>query len=151
MRVTILSGIPGSGKSTWALDQPAEFTYVCSADEWFVDAHGQYRFNPADLDKAHRWCFENFLDLCQETEGTEAHIIVDNTNVHPVSIAPYVAVAKLYADEVECRVFRTSIRQAVARNVHDVPARTVRRMELQLDSTLDNWPRVFPNPHVVWT
>lgn len=151
MLVSILSGVPGSGKSTWARNQPPQFTYVCSADEWRVDPDGVYRYKQDEIKKAHSWCLERFIDLCQEFQGSNAHIVVDNTNTSALAMAPYVDIANIYAEKLDIRVFQTSLRMSIKRNIHDVPPGTIRNMARQLDRLLNNWPNFFPQPHIEHT
>lgn len=72
--VTILRGIPGSGKTTWALNN------------------------------------QDTLD-----------IVVDNTNIGAVDVAPYAAVAAAYGIQFEIVTFIVEPSVAHASNVHGVP------------------------------
>ena len=45
--VHVLCGPPGSGKSTWAAG--IRDSYVVSADDYFTDTDGQYRFDRYSL------------------------------------------------------------------------------------------------------
>lgn len=91
MKITILCGIPGSGKSTYArwmqMQKPVK---VVSADFFFYDKNGNYNFNPKKLGEAHGICQSQYLahlmervspiQLHGEIVDTD-HIVVDNTNV----------------------------------------------------------------------
>ena len=51
MRVLILQGLPGSGKSTFA----EKNGYACvSADQWYME-DGVYQYNRKNSGKAHAW------------------------------------------------------------------------------------------------
>ena len=60
--VIIMRGIPGAGKSTLTrrLRETAEAVgrevVVCSADDYFLDNRGVYRFNPSKIGDAHKSC-----------------------------------------------------------------------------------------------
>lgn len=55
MRVTILRGLPGAGKSTWTQSH-CPGAVVISADDFFVGRDGLYRFNPGRIFAAHAAC-----------------------------------------------------------------------------------------------
>lgn len=87
-KVIILSGISGSGKSTYGrkLLEGALWTSVCSADDYFM-VGSEYRFDASKLSLAHGQCFKKFIDLLK---GGDQVVVVDNTNTSVVEIAPYV-------------------------------------------------------------
>lgn len=60
LQVLILRGLPGSGKSTYVggMDRAV----VCSADDFFYNAKGQYQFDPSRLEEVHRRCFGKFFE-----------------------------------------------------------------------------------------
>ena len=47
--MVLIRGLPGSGKSTCAREDYAHI----EADMYFMDAEGNYKYNPS---KAHAWC-----------------------------------------------------------------------------------------------
>jgi len=67
MKVIIMRGVPGSGKSSYVARKYPEAT-VCSADNFFMSADDQgilhYQFNPAQLSAAHDECFREFKNAC---------------------------------------------------------------------------------------
>ena len=139
-KVTILRGIPGSGKSTWARKN-RPYVYVCSADQYF---HGpgenphEYRFCPKQLPEAHAECLRSFVNLTRT--GTD--LVVDNTNTTAVEMAPYVAWAQACGYEVEIIHLHCSVETAAARNVHGVPQKSCRSMQdrIQGQSLPKHWP-----------
>lgn len=92
-KVIILSGLSGSGKSTYA---NALGGVVCSADDFFVNDDGKYVFDPAKLQDAHAYCFRSFLEALQ---GTNETIVVDNTNTRVEEISPYVLASHAFGIE----------------------------------------------------
>lgn len=104
MRVTILRGISGSGKTTWA-NAYANQALIVSTDHFFLQ-EGVYQFDPLKLAEYHERCFREFL------EGILAHaewIIVDNTNISAWEYAPYVLAGRAYGYEVELRTFECPV------------------------------------------
>lgn len=114
MKVTILSGVPGCGKSTWASKQGAD---VVSADMFLPPNPG-----PADFGIAHGRCFDLFLCFL-ESGGKD--VIVDNTCTTAVEIAPYVLAAQSQEIEVKVRrIVPSDYEACYRRNVHKVPFKT---------------------------
>lgn len=130
MKVIILSGLPGSGKSTFvkSLGKGAE---VVSADSFFI-VNGEYKFDVAKLGEAHNKCLRDFntlLALCAEEETV---LVVDNTNTTVLELAPYVALAQAYDHEVELHTFHVSPEVSAKRNVHGVTLKTCEHMAKRL-------------------
>lgn len=121
MQITILSGVPGSGKSHWAKAQAN--TTIVSADNYLPENP-----RPQDFGIAHAKCMSAFMDFVRYggMHKTDKQIIVDNTNTTAVEIAPYYLTAQ--ADELtEIRVLRLipdDFEAAYKRNTHKVPFKT---------------------------
>lgn len=96
MKVIILRGPSGSGKSTYAARIEAESLdltcLVVSADKYFIQPDGTYKFDPTQLGNAHGVCLKWFLLGLQQDTDT---VIVDNTNCSLVEIAPYLSLSLL--------------------------------------------------------
>jgi predicted ABC-type ATPase len=145
-QVKILSGVSGSGKSTYAKQlqamfhvQNPTFSVVVSADDFFM-VDGEYRFNPAKLSEAHASCFRSFIEAMQEVH-THTYcdnsfvnlpndlVIVDNTNTTTDEIAPYVLGALAFGYEPEIITITTAnlydLSVVAARNKHGVPSQSI--------------------------
>ena len=139
MRCTILCGIPGSGKTTYAKREfPA--AKVLSADDFFMvgvvssSDHAvktEYRFDPTQLPAAHGSCLRRFIEAVQERRES---IVVDNTNTTTAEIAPYAAVALAYGYTLQVLVIEADPEAAFARNVHGVPLKACQAMAKRLES-----------------
>jgi predicted kinase len=172
-KVVVLSGLSGSGKSTYARnlildhlgiqvgeevtlehilavmpddDQRCTISY-CSADRYFMK-DGEYQFNPAELSAAHNSCFLAYISALLEEKEL---VIVDNTNLSPVEIAPYMLAAGAYDYEAEIITLRCSMAMAYERNVHGVPERGIENQWVALNSRqLPPWWKntdiVVPDP-----
>lgn len=124
MRIILMSGIPGSGKSTF-IEKHFPQADVCSADKFFM-ASGQYRFDASKLGAAHGECLRNFIHRvsCDPCET----VVVDNTNLSALELAPYVAIANAFGITPELYTLNVEPAIAAARNVHGVPAAGIERM-----------------------
>jgi predicted kinase len=57
--LTILRGLPGAGKSTFAaLLSMVPNTVIVEVDQFFTNEDGNYNFDPLKLKEAHVWCLE---------------------------------------------------------------------------------------------
>ena len=95
MKVIVLSGVSGSGKSTWIKENHPS-AYVVSADHYFLTTGGEYRFDASKLSAAHGACFREFIVATQNSTEESFPIVVDNTNTTDVEISPYMLVAQAY-------------------------------------------------------
>ena len=149
MRLIILRGIPGSGKSTFAKKELPKADLIASADDGMM-VDGVYKFDPAKLPAAHGACLRSVVEALQEgaaqrvlaktaaTEGiilpaAEPVIVVDNTSTSIAEVAPYVAVGQAYGAEVVIMTLRIDPAIAGPRNTHGVPQVGVDRMAAALD------------------
>jgi predicted kinase len=122
MKVVILAGISGSGKSSLAAERWPN-AVVCSADHWFNAPGGEYHFDPAQLPQAHAACLRRFVRALLDREPV---IVVDNTNTTVAEITPYAALAQAYEAELEIvLICGQSLQACAARNVHGVPLKTI--------------------------
>lgn len=128
----IMVGISGSGKSTRAkvLASQNQNSIICSADDFFYDSEGVYRFNPKLLGFNHKQC----QDLCKHSMefGTEL-VIVDNTNLTKQEREPYKVLANEFGYVIKEEFVECDIETAVKRNLHNVPEHSIRRMAARLE------------------
>lgn len=121
MKVSIMRGLPGSGKTTHAKTLSR---VIISADIFFVDSDGRYRFNPELIKEAHNFCLRQFI---KALDGTE-NIIVDNTNLNVWEVAPYYRITEAFNCEVEIVEMNCLPNVAFARQIHGVPQDTFNSM-----------------------
>ena len=124
--VVILSGVSGSGKSTYAEKLLNETQGIkVSADHYFMWDDGTFHFDASKLSEAHADCFRRFLDFCQKDINP---IVVDNTNIETWEISPYVLAASTYGYDVTIITMDAAWHDLYVlcnRNVHGVPLRTL--------------------------
>lgn len=130
MKITIMRGAPGSGKSTYAKTLNA---VVVSADDYFTDASGNYSFDASKLGEAHKECLRLFCHLVNRSTN---HIVVDNTNINIEDVAPYVSVGEAFDYDVTIvQIEPLDLEAAAIRNVHNVPVKKVLEMTERMART----------------
>lgn len=144
MRVMILRGVPGAGKSTYISENKAEADPVVSADLFFMKG-GTYKFDPRKLSEAHGWCLRGFVlavngKMFRGMEVRPETIWVDNTNITVGEVAPYVALAQAFGYHVEIITLREDPMVAGARNIHGVPMDVVVKRAEVLKEEGDRFP-----------
>lgn len=126
----IMRGMPGSGKSTWIAENcHPDTTTIVSADHFFLDDKGNYRFNRNLLRQAHDECLLNFMkavELCAE------RIVVDNTNCNSWEIAVYSRIAQVHGYNVQIIQLDCDKETAIKRNIHNVPLDSLNAMAKSL-------------------
>jgi predicted kinase len=120
--LTIIRGLPGSGKTTLAKAiQEATGAAHIEADMFFEGADG-YRFDASKIKDAHEWCKRGVRNMM--SEGRD--IIVANTFTQHWEMADYLALAR------EPRRHNYTVNVLVCRgawqNVHGVPESAIERM-----------------------
>lgn len=137
--VTIMIGLPKSGKSTYIKRYLAS-AVVVSADHFFMDVDGTYRFDPQLLGEAHQACFRNFMAALMK--GLD--VVVDNTNTQNWERAPYVMAALAYGHRLQWVHVAAEADVCCARsdNGHGVPEKVIRNLESYFEAPLPFWPGV---------
>lgn len=134
-RVTIMRGLPGSGKSSWIQNhikaqRMFSCTYTCSADLHFMK-EGKYVFNPLELGEAHRGCLRAFVELITmpwDPSLPTCEIVVDNTNMRVEEMLPYIRVAQAFNIPIRVIHLIVSPETAFERGLHGVPNSSIKRM-----------------------
>lgn len=148
MQVFLTKGIPGCGKSSWAKALPGN-NLILSADNYHLDAEGVYKFDPANLKKAHDYCFKAFTEQIWRVSGGGCpftSIVVDNTNLKVFEFAPYYRLAEAFGFEVEIVQFIIDPLLAARRNVHGVPEGKVIEMAKGMEAVPPWWKVTYVAP-----
>ena len=86
-KLTLIRGLPGSGKSTMA-KKMWPFVHL-EADMFFTDERGNYRFDASKIADAHGWCQHE----CREYLEMGADVVVSNTFTRKWEMQPYIDMA----------------------------------------------------------
>ncbi len=92
MNLTIIRGLPGSGKTTMAysLADHDRGDVVVEADLFFENESGEYNFDQSKLTEAHNWCREQVIAALREGK----RVFVSNTFTTFSELRPYFDIAK---------------------------------------------------------
>lgn len=147
-RCVILRGIPGAGKSTLCESLVADglHNFVVSADAYFV-RDGRYEFDPKKLGEAHGECLRQFAAACL-AGSAGSRLIVDNTNVNAIEIAPYYALGVAYGLQPTIVTIVADPAKAAARNRHGVPAHVIASKHDRLLREERFFPHYWTHVHV---
>jgi ribosomal protein L7/L12 len=149
MKVIIMMGLPGSGKSTWAKAIKGS-KIIVSSDNYFTDPDGNYHWSVEEAHKGHEDCLRRFINVFQpgpisgDPERRPDTVIVDNTNVRIHDVSPYIRIAQVYGCDVEVKCMDTDIDVAKSRNVHNVPDSAYDRIQKNFEFLFEVWPKDFP-------
>ena len=125
--LTIVRGLPGSGKSTFANFIWNDYA-ICEADKFFYDSEGHYLFDPSKLKEAHKWCQEEVEKRMQENRNNPQYypeIVVSNTFTQEWEMQAYFDLAKKY----DYKVFSIIVENRHGNtNIHGVPDDTLKKM-----------------------
>lgn len=120
--LVIVRGLPGSGKTTTAIKYGEGLQCNWShyeADQYFVDAEGNYNWDRKKIREAHEWC----QGMVKEDMAKGYTVIVSNTFTTIRELEPYFDIASDYG------ITPTVILcQNDWGSVHDVPPDTMEAM-----------------------
>ena len=126
----IVRGLPGSGKSTFAMKLVHDSHYlVCEADKYFVDKKtGEYKFDGSKIKDAHKYCYdlvETYMKDSLVNDQWYREIVVSNTFTQEWEMKPYFELAEKYGYMVFCVIVENVHN---GKNIHNVPLEKISEM-----------------------
>ena len=125
--LTLVRGLPGSGKSTFA-----NFVWndsaICAAEKVFSDKEGNYNFDASKLKQAHEWCKNEVETRMKDNEANPQYypeIVVSNTFTQEWEMEAYYELAKKYDYLVISIIVEN---RHGGKNVHGVPEEKLEQM-----------------------
>lgn len=131
-QLILLRGLPGCGKTTLAnfLWEKIEDCARFSADDFFTDEEGSYKFNVNCLGAAHMACKDNVLNSMKRHVEV---IIVHNTNTTQGEMKDYFLLAHEYGYQTVSLIVENRHNST---NIHSVPEETLIKMKGRFDVRL---------------
>lgn len=127
----IIRGLPGSGKSYMIDEMKVNFSeyVVCSADHFFMDNKGFYRFDPRRIAEAHEQCK---IKALQMMDCRFSVVFIDNTNIRKWEYELYKEMAKAFGYQIVIKEadspWAKDPKECFKRCVHSVPLEIIERM-----------------------
>ena len=100
--LTLVRGLPGSGKSTFAHFIWNDYA-ICEADKFFYDTEGNYNFDATKLRQAHEWCRNQVETRMKDNQNNPQfypEIVVSNTFTQEWEMEAYYKLAEQYGYKV---------------------------------------------------
>jgi predicted kinase len=121
----IVRGIPGSGKTTFARTLNS---IIVEADQYFVDAEGNYKFDGSKIKFAHEYC-KTQTEAWMGTKGDQVNvnkIAISNTFTQEWEMESYFELAKKYGYKVFTVIVEN---RHGGTNEHNVPEDKIEQMK----------------------
>lgn len=122
-KLTLIRGIPGSGKSTIASKLDA---VLIEADQFFENRDGEYKFDRRFIKDAHAWCQFEMKRLLLAGNS----VVVANTFVKRWEVERYLEIVHSLGLDIEIELLEA---KGEFQNVHGVPNEVVARMKTQFE------------------
>lgn len=118
-KLTLVRGLPGSGKSTYAKTLDVDVHY--EADQFYlIGPNDDYVFDAGLIKIAHEWCFSNAVRALRRGRD----VVVSNTFTQLWELNKYLELPRLIKDlEIEIVEMKTHYG-----SIHNVPEETLKKM-----------------------
>ena len=133
--LTLVRGLPGSGKSTFANLITNKFS-ICEADLFFYDKEGNYNFDGSKIKLAHVWCFNQVRIRMEDNKLNPQfypEIVVSNTFTQEWEMEKYYELAEEYGYKVFSIIVEN---RHGGINQHGVPVEKLEQMKNRFEVKL---------------
>jgi len=117
MKLILIRGLPGSGKSSLAKTEYPGYVLL-EPDMYLIDADGVYRYEPSLIEKAREWCLWKTRMILDDDQK----VVVTGTFVQIDEIQPYLDLG-VPTEVIEAK--------GQFKNVHGIPDYVIEEMESQ--------------------
>lgn len=124
MKLTIIRGLPGSGKSTYA---KKNYNCLILEQDMFFIRNGQYCYNASSIRHAVEWC----KSMCEHALQLGMDVCVVNTTLKKMFVEDYKKMASRYGASFD--VIRMNANYG---NIHNVPQQVLDNMA----NSFEDWP-----------
>lgn len=132
-KLTIIRGLPGSGKSTYAqelMNINCFYDDHFEADMFFMQ-NGEYKFDAKKLGEAHKWCYQNVYGAI----FNDCNVIVSNTFTTNKEMQSYLELYNIFSNvEVDVIEVRTQFE-----SIHNVPTDVIEKMKARWEPLSQEW------------
>lgn len=124
VKLFLIRGVPGSGKSSFAQDLLDSFVVgaICEADYYFTSGHGDYNFDASKLKEAHNYCQE----LARSNLKIGVSVVVSNTSTTEKEVETYRKIAEEFGAQFISIVVES---RHDGKNQHNVPIDKIQQMK----------------------
>lgn len=126
----LLRALPGAGKTSFATLLESMGAKIVAADDFQVDAEGNYDWKPERVKWSHEQC-QNTADAYM-ANGISV-VVVHNTFTQEWEMEPYMESARKYGYIVRTLIVEN---RHGSTNIHDVPDEAIDRMENRFEIKL---------------
>ena len=145
MKLILVRGLPGSGKSTFLNLFNQQVDFFVAADDYFYNKKGEYIFDPEYLSKAHDHCQ---VAVREELEGgLFKGIAVHNTFSCRWEMEPYIQMAYEFGAQlivVDLYDSGCTDQELEDRNIHNCPIESIARMRSRWEHDWSNGNPIPP-------
>lgn len=131
--LTIVRGVPGSGKSTRArkICESMRDAVHLETDMYMIEDDGEYRWSQDKIGAGHQWCQDETLRNLLEGRN----VVVSNTFTRYSEVRPYIDMALDHDFSMRAVIVNEEQDPKVLfeRNLHAVPFDTIVRMQDRFD------------------
>jgi len=131
MSITLIRGLPGSGKTTLASQINAKHV---EADMFFENEEGTYRFDGKKIQDAHFWCQSQVKYYLNRGHD----VVVSNTFITIKEMKPYIETAKKYKTALKILECKKSFD-----SIHDIPIVTIEKMKNRWEDLPEHFKKLY--------